>query len=109
MPDQSSRHIASDTRVVETDELRDLVGSVFILGLPQGSDARALAVRAADDSTSYLRGKAPFKRAGEQLGQISAGRGAGGSPAPGRWHPDSLRRDCRNLARVVGESYVAVR
>jgi len=77
MPGQSSRHIPSGTRAVETDELRDLVGSVFILGLPEGSDARALAVRAADDATSYLRGKTPFKRAAEQLVQISPAPGAG--------------------------------
>lgn len=70
MPHQTSAHIANGTSVIERDELRKLVGSVFVLGLAEGSDARVLAARAADPTTAYLRGKKAFARAAEQLAQL---------------------------------------
>jgi hypothetical protein len=48
-------------------QLRDGLGSVFILGLPSDSSARTIAQQAAGNSNSYLRGKDAFNRAYELL------------------------------------------
>jgi hypothetical protein len=73
---------------VTAKQLRDGLGSVFVLGLTAGSAARTVAQQAAGTNTSYLRGKDAFASAYQALlalpgsnngGQLSL-RSATGSP-----------------------------
>jgi hypothetical protein len=56
------------TNSITAKQLREGLGSVFILGLADGSSARQIAQQAADGTTgSYLRGKDAFGRAYQAL------------------------------------------
>jgi hypothetical protein len=58
----------ASTNSVTAKQLREGLGSVFILGLADGSSARKIAAQAADGTTgSYLRGKDAFERAFQVL------------------------------------------
>ena len=48
-------------------QLRDGLGSVFLLGLTPGSPARTIAQQAAGNASSYLRGKDAFNSAFQAL------------------------------------------
>ena len=57
----------SSANVVTAKQLRDGLGSVFILGLTAGSPARTIAQQAAGATNSYLRGKDAFASAYQAL------------------------------------------
>ncbi len=70
MPEETSAASAIAEPALSAHELRKRLGSVFVLGLGEGSLERRLAERAVDDGTSYLRGKAAFERAAGELGRL---------------------------------------
>lgn len=69
--------IPASTNAVTAKQLRDGLGSVFILALTDGSPARTIAQQAAGGATSYLRGKDAFASAYQALLALP-GSGNGG-------------------------------
>jgi hypothetical protein len=67
----------SSANSVTAKQLRDGLGSVFILGLTTGSAARTIAQQAAGAANSYLRGKDAFASAYQALLALP-GSNAGG-------------------------------
>src|ERR1035438_4771580 len=57
----------SSANVVTAKQLRDGLGSVFILGLTADSPARTIAQQAVGATSSYLRGKDAFASAYQAL------------------------------------------
>jgi len=82
--------ILASSNTATVKELREGLGSVFILGLADGSAARTIAQQATGAGVSYLRGKDAFARAYQALlalpGSSNAGllllKSAQGSPTP---------------------------
>ena len=57
----------SSANILTAKQLREGLGSVFVLGLTPGSPARTIAQQAAGNASSYLRGKDAFNNAFQAL------------------------------------------